>query len=535
MKVADFFCGAGGFSEGFRQAGFEVVFALDNWSVAYKTHKLNHPNAKTYKKDITEIANMSDEEFDKYVPDTEVIIGSPPCVAFSNSNKSGKADKTLGLDLLEAYLKIVFRKKHKKGSKLKYWILENVPNVQHYIKDIYYSSDFNLSGDLSLVTNSSGGIYNSKYFGVASNRKRFLCGEFPEPTMTNNEKNVVTLGEILNGLGSPDDLEIKTVIDPNYKSNHNKFEITDMNYIYEIPEFEWKKAKRQKQDKGYMGRMSFPENLDKPARTVMATISTSSRESLIFEYKENSYRLPTVREVATIMSFPLNYLFYGDNLSNKYRLVGNAVPPKMAYAFAKAIIMDERKSDLIVMNPIYKEKKDLPSDFVDLNNNIFELKEEKYKPLTSKFKYHLPYFIEKSFRVELTNYYSDFRNLKFRWDVEIHKSQGKNARVYNLSFDEVDFTDIQLSKINKIIKAMGDKVPSYDILQQNYTLPLKIRMEKGVLGPEEILNLVLESLIEAELSDNLVPCKYENQEIMIPEKIVIGYMILKKIISRGAQ
>ena len=41
--VADFFCGAGGFSEGFRQSGFKVVFALDNWDYARKTHKLNHP------------------------------------------------------------------------------------------------------------------------------------------------------------------------------------------------------------------------------------------------------------------------------------------------------------------------------------------------------------------------------------------------------------------------------------------------------------------------------------------------------------
>ena len=30
MKVVDFFCGGGGFSEGFRQAGFDIVFAVDN-------------------------------------------------------------------------------------------------------------------------------------------------------------------------------------------------------------------------------------------------------------------------------------------------------------------------------------------------------------------------------------------------------------------------------------------------------------------------------------------------------------------------
>ena len=34
MRVADFFCGGGGFSEGFRQAGFEIVFAVDKWGPA---------------------------------------------------------------------------------------------------------------------------------------------------------------------------------------------------------------------------------------------------------------------------------------------------------------------------------------------------------------------------------------------------------------------------------------------------------------------------------------------------------------------
>ena len=111
MKVADFFCGAGGFSEGFRQAGFEIAFALDKWQPAINTHHANHPNAKTILKNIEEVAYLSDKEFEELIPDTEIIIGSPPCVAFSNSNKSGKGDKSLGLKLLKAYLRIIARKK----------------------------------------------------------------------------------------------------------------------------------------------------------------------------------------------------------------------------------------------------------------------------------------------------------------------------------------------------------------------------------------------------------------------------------------
>ncbi|MGC8547355.1 MAG: DNA cytosine methyltransferase, partial [Thermoplasmata archaeon] len=41
LTVIDLFCGAGGFSEGFHQAGFDVVLGVDNWRPACETHRLN--------------------------------------------------------------------------------------------------------------------------------------------------------------------------------------------------------------------------------------------------------------------------------------------------------------------------------------------------------------------------------------------------------------------------------------------------------------------------------------------------------------
>ena len=61
---------------------------------------------------------LPDDEFEKLIPDTEVMIRLPPCISFSNSNKSGRCDKTLGIKLLKAYLRIVASKKLKKASKL---------------------------------------------------------------------------------------------------------------------------------------------------------------------------------------------------------------------------------------------------------------------------------------------------------------------------------------------------------------------------------------------------------------------------------
>ena len=76
LTVIDLYCGAGGFSEGFRQMGFDVIYAVDNWNPAIEAHKLNQPETKTMKADI--------ETLDpKLFPRPDVIIGGPPCTEFS--------------------------------------------------------------------------------------------------------------------------------------------------------------------------------------------------------------------------------------------------------------------------------------------------------------------------------------------------------------------------------------------------------------------------------------------------------------------
>lgn len=46
--------------------------------------------------------------------------------------------------MIEAYLKIIARKKFKKDSVLRYWVLENVPAVRDYIKEEYSATDLGL-------------------------------------------------------------------------------------------------------------------------------------------------------------------------------------------------------------------------------------------------------------------------------------------------------------------------------------------------------------------------------------------------------
>lgn len=532
MRVADFFCGGGGFSEGFRQAGFQIVFAVDKWEPAINTYKGNKPGVNAVIDDVIRISLLEDEEFERMVPDSEVIIGSPPCQSFSHSNKSGNADKTIGIQLIEAYLRIIARKKYKNNSCLRYWVLENVPNVKNYIKEEYTAEDLDLEGDFVLRPHDgSAGIYNAKYFGAPTNRKRYLCGEFPTLIATHTDENAVKLKDVLQALGKPEERGTDFITDVNYPELRiPRNQVSDHHYIYELAQFEIETARRLKQDKGYMGKMSFPENIEKPSRTVMATMSASSREAMILEWGKGKYRLPTVREVATMMSFPIDYRFYGTTKSNKHTLVGNAVPPKMSYAIAKAILIDSGENIPEHYLPIHYDEH-VP--FYDLNEVIFEPKKEKRKRENSKFKYHIPYMIINAYRVELTNYTSDFEKQAYCWNAEIHYSQGKKrAAKYTPEVSTDIFVNINNLAITNYIKEMAKKIKSYRDFQKSYCMTQEERNNTNLTGPYELLNDVKEFIVsqisEKEMNNMIA---LPDESLNIPFAICLGYYILDNILK----
>lgn len=527
MKVVDFFCGAGGFSEGFRQAGFTIACAVDKWLPAINTYKINKPQAKTVLDDVKRISLLPDKEFNELIPDTEIVIGSPPCVAFSNSNKSGKGDKTLGIELLEAYLRIVARKKFKKNSTLKYWILENVPNIQNYVKEKYTAKDLGLDGDFVLYPwGESTGIYNARNFGAPTNRKRFLCGEFPLPKQTHSEQEFIPLKEILNSLNKPNSTD-DYIHDYNYDFKLSSNEVSDHQYQYILQPFEWKRAKRLKIDKGYMGKMSFPEDVNKIARTVMATMSSSSRESMILGCPDGSYRLPTVREVASIMGFPIDYKFYGVSKGIKYTLVGNAVSPKLSYALAKAIAVAE-DIKLPSNYPQISHNNDI--DFHNLNGMKIKLKEEKSKRANARFKDHIPYMIINRYRVELTNMYSDFNKMNIIWHIDIHYGQGKNAaKTLKPHPDSQWFNKNLNSKIEIFLNEIKAKLSSSTKFQEIYCMTEKERFSRKLYGPIEILEM-LKTFIDRALANKQKDESIEVKGALIPLPILVGYYALNEIV-----
>jgi DNA (cytosine-5)-methyltransferase 1 len=434
MRVADFFCGAGGFSEGFRQKGFQVVFALDNWRPAVCTHEFNHPGCNHALMDILKL--NTPEMIDTIVPDTEIIIGSPPCVAFSGSNKAGKADKSHGIRLIEAYLRIIAWKK-KKGV-LKYWILENVPNSGKYIKEEYSWEELGLPGKGPKLTMQQRNILNAAEYGAPQGRLRFFCGDYPLPKKTHEAGQMVTVRHVFECLTNPLSKKHDKIEDPNYGFHVDASQLTDHFYDSRVAEFEWKRAKRLKKDHGFMGRMSFPEEEDRPSRTVMATMSASTRESMIFSSfdekgKRNGYRLPTIREIACFMSYPITYQFQANSDAAKFRLVGNAVCSKISGALAEAIVKEER----INIPPGFAHLPDARPSF-DLTGTKRNVKVPGPRKPDSKFAIHIPYLKIRTFRVELSNTDSDFLRDKIVWKCILHQGTGKRAMKHMPVQDKVE-------------------------------------------------------------------------------------------------
>nr|UQB94376.1 DNA cytosine methyltransferase [Mycobacterium intracellulare] len=335
LRVVDLFCGPGGISEGLRQAGCDTVFALDYDKQAVETFGANHPEAVVVHDDIRNLDPST-------LPECDIVVGGPPCIEFSTS-KGSRGNILEGLELVQAYLRIVHY------VKPKWWIMENVPRVTKFLPDVIPLSWIGLDEDGTLripVRN----VFNAAEYGVPQRRKRFLMGCYPvpQPTHSISKQSEVsltdsdlptapTLGDILKSLPSATkNAQKRSYVDPNYGFELATKDLTDQFHETWIDDREAQRLRGLKLNHPYMGKMSFPDDLTSPARTVVAT--QLGRETLVIE-DGGRFRRPTVREVATLQSFPFTYQFFG-SASARYRLVGDAVPPLLGFAIGR-LIRDE--------------------------------------------------------------------------------------------------------------------------------------------------------------------------------------------------
>jgi DNA (cytosine-5)-methyltransferase 1 len=84
LTTIDLFCGAGGITEGFRQAGFKCLYAYDIMPEAIETFRTNHPGTRTECRDI-ELVSPAEIRASLRMEkgQLDVLVGGPPCQGFS--------------------------------------------------------------------------------------------------------------------------------------------------------------------------------------------------------------------------------------------------------------------------------------------------------------------------------------------------------------------------------------------------------------------------------------------------------------------
>ena len=323
--VGDLFCGAGGFSEGFRQAGFRILWAIDNWKPATTTFEKNFPGADVMNTDVLDLDFRDLEHVD-------ILIGGPPCTYFSLANRGGNGDAKRGLELVERFLEAV------KIIEPRYWVMENVPNMRNVIerveRDISESSAHEGRRDRFRKME----VLKAEDFGLPQKRHRLFSGNFP--ALPSPQTIYVPMSKVILGLPYPlgDVTGMgETIRDPLYDAPPIPAEkLSDQIMDTRLSPQEVESCKNEKENHPWYGRMRFPDDINMPSRTIGATATRSGRHTIVIKDPRGRdvYRMPTLRESASLQGFPITFQFWDGHAAERQRLIGNAVPPPVARAIA---------------------------------------------------------------------------------------------------------------------------------------------------------------------------------------------------------
>lgn len=332
LKVVSLFSGCGGLDLGLEQAGFEVIWANDMDKTAVETYRHNMPHTEVVEGDIRKIA-LSD------IPACDVLVAGFPCQPFSSAgSRKGVTDErgTLfeeAIRVIEDKLPLVV-------------IFENVRGIL---------STKNLDGSLLLdsivqTLEDLNPGYNVKYqllrasdYGVPQKRYRVIFVglrkdldleyAFPEPTHEESDLSL-TVGRIIENIeGAPNQDEIWE-LSPQSKTMVPF--IPEGGSWKDIPyEFLPDRLKKIKDD---MKKYRAPNFYRRFARSeingTITAAATPENCGILHPLLDRRY---SVREVARIQSFPDDFIFVGDSLAGKYRVIGNAVPPTLGKVIGESI------------------------------------------------------------------------------------------------------------------------------------------------------------------------------------------------------
>jgi DNA (cytosine-5)-methyltransferase 1 len=291
IKTVDLFCGCGGMSLGFQNAGFRVMSAFDNWQPAVDTYNSNFIH-KAVRADISEAGFH--EQVAALSPD--LISGGPPCQDFSIAGKRDAKGSRANMTLV--YSQIVAR------VRPRWFVMENVYNIEKFpvladALEVFKEAGYGVSKR----------VIDASYVGVPQMRRRYF---------------------VIGRLGVEDGfLDDQLAAGLSTKRTSVRDYLGDSlgtDYYYMHP-------------RSYNRRGVF--SVDEPSATIRGV-----NRPMPGNYKKHAadktsdlkkVRSLTSTERALIQSFPGSYMFKGTK-SAVEQMIGNAVPVKLAEYVASVII-----------------------------------------------------------------------------------------------------------------------------------------------------------------------------------------------------
>jgi len=323
IRALDLFAGAGGLSLGMKEAGVDVIAAVEREKSYVDTLRHHLQDAELQSSDVRDL------DLSRYRSAVDLVMGGPPCQPFSSGGLRGGAKDER--DMLPHFMRAI------STIRPQAFLMENVRGL--VVGDRRYYFDRLISDFHALGYNITWRVLNAADYGVPQKRVRlFVVGTrrgvftFPEPTHGPNR----ALAHVT----------VRDILPPDQVGEPNPSKVT----YAKAPDLRPSPYHGQLFNGG--GR---PLNLDEPAPTILASaggnkthfIDTENRVPPYHSYllsggKPRQGTLPgarrlTIIESAIIQTFPRDLIFCGSR-SSQYAQIGNAVPPRLAEVLGRSLV-----------------------------------------------------------------------------------------------------------------------------------------------------------------------------------------------------
>lgn len=330
-KAIDLFSGCGGLTEGLKQAGFDVIGAVEIDPFAADTYRTNHPEVHVWNKDIRQVSVATvKKQLRLRKGQLDLLAGCPPCQGFSSLRtlNGGRRVDDERNNLIFDYLRFV------EELRPKALMMENVPGL---LKDSRFDEFFEELEFLGYKPQAD--IRNAADYGVPQRRRRMilLAGRKKTIDFAPKDSHRVTVKDAIGNLPKSGNSG-----DPIHDLPENRTDKV-IQMIQRIPKDggSRKDAGRKYQLECHRKCDGFKDIYGRMAwNDVSPTITTGcfNPSKGRFLHPEED-RAITLREAAVLQTFPHSYFFPADRgKSAVAEMIGNALPPEFIRRHALQIV-----------------------------------------------------------------------------------------------------------------------------------------------------------------------------------------------------